>query len=98
LIKSFADKTSEDIFHGRFSTKHSRKLPNTLHKRAFLLLHAMNATKDLNDLKIPPDNRLKELKGDRKGIWSLRINDQWRITFHVKKPGEFSDVRIEDYH
>jgi proteic killer suppression protein len=57
----------------------------------------MDATVRLDDLRLPPGNRLKELSGNRAGTWSVRVNDQWRITFKFQN-GEFSDVLIEDYH
>ena len=57
----------------------------------------VDATTDLNDLRIPPGNRLEELKEDRKGQYSIRINDQWRICF-VWKNGDAYDVEIVDYH
>jgi proteic killer suppression protein len=57
----------------------------------------MDSTARLDDLRVPPGNRLKEFEGDRAGTWSVRINDQWRITFKFQS-GEFKDVLIEDYH
>jgi proteic killer suppression protein len=97
MILNFVDQTTEDIFHGRFGTKSARGVPQTLHRRASLLLQVMDSTARLDDLRVPPGNRLKELEGDRAGTWSVRINDQWRITFKFQS-GEFKDVLIEDYH
>jgi proteic killer suppression protein len=97
MILNFLDQTTEDIFHGRFGTKSARRLPQDTHRRASLMLQVMDATVRLDDLRLPPGNRLKELSGNRAGTWSVRVNDQWRITFKFQN-GEFSDVLIEDYH
>ena len=63
-------------------------------RRKLLVLHN---TKRLEDLKVPPGNRLEPLRGDRKGQWSIRINDQWRICF-VWRDGDAYDVEVVDYH
>jgi len=97
MIKNFADDGTEDIYHGHFNSKAARKIPNQIHRQASMLLHLMDASLSLEDFKSPPGNRLKELSGLRKGTWSVRINDQWRITFKFNH-GEYSDVLIEDYH
>lgn len=57
----------------------------------------LHAAVDVNDLRVPPGNRLKPLTGDRKGAWSVRVNDQWRLCFKWEN-GNAYDVQIEDYH
>jgi proteic killer suppression protein len=80
MIKSFGNKTAEDIYHGSTS-RHARKLPAKLHGKARRLLDQINATLTITFLKVPPGNRLEKLSGNYKGFWSIRINDQWRIIF-----------------
>jgi proteic killer suppression protein len=93
MIKSFACKETQKIFGRHFS----RKLPPNIQKKARLKLLLIDAATNLNDLIIPPGNRLEELKGDRKGQHSIRINNQWRICF-VWKEGDAYHVEITDYH
>ena len=93
MIKSFACKETQKIFERHFS----RKLPPNIQKKARLKLLLIDAATNLNDLIIPPGNRLEELKGDRKGQHSIRINNQWRICF-VWKEGDAYHVEITDYH
>lgn len=93
MLKSFRDKETEKIFERRFSTKFPKNIQH-LARRKLVMLHA---TPELNALRIPPGNRLKALKGDRKGRHSIRINDQWRICFKWKV-GDAYDVEITDYH
>lgn len=97
VIKSFADRGTEDVFDGDVNTKQARKFPRDILRRAVLLLDVINNTSDLNALRVPPGNRLKELEPPRKDTCSVRINDQWRITFKFND-GDFFDVKIEDYH
>jgi proteic killer suppression protein len=85
MIKSFNDKESEKIFNGLVS----RKLPPGIQARVFSKLAAIHAANIIEDLKIPSSNHLEVLKGDRKGQYSIRINDQYRICFH------WNDNRIE---
>lgn len=97
MILSFADDATEDIFHG-INTKHTRKkLDPTLHDIAGRKLDMLDAAIDLNDLRVPPANRLEALKGDLKGKFSIRINDQYRIVFSWVPRGA-KDVEIIDYH
>jgi proteic killer suppression protein len=96
MIKSFKDKTAQDIFDG-LNSKAARRLPNELHKKAGRLLDLMNGTSRLDDLKIPPGNRLEALSGDLKGFHSVRINNQWRIIFRWSD-GNAEEVEIVDYH
>ncbi|HTT85066.1 MAG TPA: type II toxin-antitoxin system RelE/ParE family toxin [Rhizomicrobium sp.] len=93
MIRSFEDKETERIWHGQ----HSRTFPGDIQDRALRKLRQLNASLTLDDLRNPPGNRLEALKGDRKGQWSIRINDQWRICFRWND-GEARDVEIADYH
>ena len=93
MIKSFKDKESEKIFYRAWS----HKLPGDIHLVALRKLLMLDAAKTLNDLKIPPGNRLEALKKERKGQHSIRINDQWRICF-IWKDGDAYNVEITDYH
>ncbi len=96
MIQSFASKTAEDIYHGE-STRDARKIPQGLWKIAGRKLDMLNAAVQLRDLKVPPGNRLEELKGKERGKRSIRINDQYRIIF-VFKDGNAYEVEIDDYH
>ncbi len=93
MIKSFADKRTAAIFAGYVI----RDLPAQIQKRARAKLLAVDAASQLDDLRIPPGNRLEALRGDRKGQHSVRVNDQWRICF-AWQDGEAWDVEIDDYH
>jgi proteic killer suppression protein len=93
MIKSFRDKESEKIFDRQLSSK----LPQNIQRVARKKLVILDAAIELNDLRIPPGNRLEVLKGDRKGQHSIRINDQWRVCF-VWSDGDAYDVEITDYH
>jgi proteic killer suppression protein len=93
MIKSFADRETESIWSGR----RSRRLPIEIQAIALRKLRLINAANNLNDLRIPPENRLEMLKGNRSGQHSIRINDQWRICF-MWQEGEVHNVEIADYH
>jgi len=93
MIKSFADKRTAAIFAGYVV----RGLPAQIQKRARAKILAVDAASQLDDLRIPPGNRLEALRGDRKGQHSVRVNDQWRICF-ARREGEAWDVAIDDYH
>ena len=80
-----------------FGLQRSRKLPPDLQQVAVRKLRMLDAAVTLEDLTIPPANRLEKLKGDRKGQWSIRINDQWRICFVWREANAY-DVEIVDYH
>ena len=75
----------------------SRRLPSDLHRRAFKKLAILNAAVALENLKVPPGNALEALRGDRKGQYSIRINDQYRICFQWRDGNAF-EVEIADYH
>ena len=93
MIRGFADKEAERIWHGR----PSRRLPGDIQPVARRKLRMLNNAATLVDLRMPPANRLEALKGDRRGQHSIRINDQWRICFRWYN-GDALDVEITDYH
>lgn len=93
MIRSFADREAEKLWAGT----PSRKLPPAIQQVARRKLRMLNAAAVLDDLRIPPANRLEALRSDRKGQHSIRINDQWRICFRWKG-GDAHDVEIVDYH
>lgn len=93
MIKSFKSREAEKLFQGRFSSK----LPQAIQRAAAIKLEVINAATVLETLRIPPSNFLEELKGDRKGQYSIRINQQWRICF-IWKGSDAFDVEIVDYH
>jgi toxin HigB-1 len=96
MIASFGDRATEDIFHGRRSARVWRYPPEVV-EAAALKLDSLNAAAALQDLRSPPGNRLKELKGDMRGMHSIRANDQWRLVFRWSE-GDAHDVRLTDYH
>jgi len=93
VIRSFADKEAEKIWRGSAS----RRLPAVIQQVARRKLRMLNSAVTLDDLRIPPANRLEALKGNRKGQHSIRINDQWRVCFRWRD-GDAHDVEIVDYH
>ena len=93
MIKTFSCKETQKIFKRHFS----HKLPQNIQEKARLKLLLIDAATSLNDLRIPPGNRLEELKGNRAGQYSIRINNQWRICFIWEK-GDAYQVEITDYH
>jgi toxin HigB-1 len=93
MIKSFKSKETEQIFHRNYSRKFSKEI-NELSLRK---LRMINRALIINDLKVPPGNRLEKLKGDRAGQYSIRINDQFRICFNWSGQDAFN-VEIVDYH
>ncbi|MDF1850373.1 MAG: type II toxin-antitoxin system RelE/ParE family toxin [Verrucomicrobiales bacterium] len=92
MIQSFADADTEQLFH----EERNRRF-NAIARVALRKLIQMNRAGRLNDLSIPPDNRLEALKGDLAGLHSIRINQQWRIVFRWTDQGP-AEVRIADYH
>jgi toxin HigB-1 len=97
MIQSFADKGTADIFNG-INSKHARKkLDPSLYSVTHRKLDMLDAALNLDDLKIPPANRLEALKGNFKGKYSIRINDQYRIIFAWSIQGP-EQVEIIDYH
>ena len=93
MIKSFADKATEAIFDGW----RVKQLPHEIQGIARRKLKLIDATGKVEELRVPPGNRLELLSGNRAGQWSIRINDQWRICFRWED-GHASDVGIVDYH
>jgi toxin HigB-1 len=93
LIRNFKDRETQKIFE----RQRSRKLPSEIQQVALRKLRMLNRAETLQDLRIPPANRLERLSGDRSSQHSIRINDQWRICF-VWQAGEALDVEIVDYH
>ncbi|MCX6568874.1 MAG: type II toxin-antitoxin system RelE/ParE family toxin [Candidatus Aminicenantes bacterium] len=93
MIVSFRDKETEGIWEGEVSRRFPPDILRTA-KRRLLILHAAIS---LEDLRVPPGNRLHALSGDRKGQWSISINDQWRICFEWRS-GSAANVEITDYH
>lgn len=96
MIVSFADHATEDLFHGTSSSR-ARRFPPTMVEAALEKLDILNAAHTLQDLRSPPGNRLEALRGDLRGLHSIRINNQWRIVFRWKD-AQAHDVRIVDYH
>ena len=96
MIRSFADQIAVDLFR-EHSTRYSRRLPMNLWRGAQRKLKALDVAVRLDDLRIPPGNRLERLRGDRSEQYSIRINDQYRVTFRWKD-GDAHDVGIEDCH
>ncbi len=93
MIRSFRDAETEKVFR----RDPSRRLPPDLQRRAHRKLLVLDAADVLEELRIPPGNRLERLSGDRVGQYSIRINDQWRICFRWNR-GDAFDVEITDYH
>lgn len=93
VIRSFRDKESEKLFR----RERSRAIPGSLMKAALRKLLIMDAAENIEDLRVPPGNRLEKLKGDRAGQHSIRINDQYRICF-AWTDGGADAVEIVDYH
>ena len=93
MIITFSCKETEKIWDGNFS----RRFPSTIQQTARRKLVHINSAISINDLLIPPGNRLEKLSGNLKGFHSVRINDQWRIIFKWKENSAF-DLEIADYH
>jgi proteic killer suppression protein len=93
MIASFRDDATESIWNGVFT----RKLPNQIQAVARRKLRMIANARRLDDLRVPPNNRLEMLSGDRAGQHSIRINDQWRVCF-VWNEGNAERVEICDYH
>ncbi len=93
MIKSFRDKEAERVWNGQVS----RKLPRSIQEVVRRKLRMLNNAAALEDLRIPPANRLEALKGTRRGQHSIRVNQQWRVCFRWSG-GNALDVEIVDYH
>ena len=96
MIRSFDDDCTADLFNGK-NTKAARTVPKDIWSIVGRKLDMVNAAHELRDLQRPPSNRLEALKGEQRGRYSIRVNDQYRLTFRFKG-GSAHDVRCEDYH
>ena len=93
MIQSFADAETEKIFQGFESRRLPQNLQSVMHRKLVMI----HAAAKLEDLRVPPGNRLEALKGDRKGQHSIRVNQQWRVCFRWTESGP-AKVGIVDYH
>ena len=93
MIRSFGDIDTELISMGT----RSKKLPQDIQNVARRKLRMIEAANEINDLRVPPGNRLEQLSGNLEGFWSIWINDQWRVVFEFKNGGA-DNVKITDYH
>jgi len=93
VIKNFKDEETQKIYQ----RQRSRKLPSDIQQVALRKLRMINNSITINDLRVPPANRLEKLSGNRAGQWSIRINDQWRVCFRWEG-SDALDVEITDYH
>jgi len=96
MIATFGDKRTEALYHG-IRHKDLRRVPSEIVNRALRKLDLINAAYDVLDLRSPPGNRLEQLQGDRAGMFSIRVNDQWRIVFRWQD-GNAYELRLVDYH
>jgi proteic killer suppression protein len=95
-VKLFSNKGTADIFDGRSSNDARRVLPEALHRRARILLTVLTNATDVNELRVPPSNRLEKLSGNREGQCSIRVNDRYRICFNWMEGAH--EIEIVDYH
>lgn len=93
VIRTFKDKETQKIF----DRQRSRKLPSNIQQVALRKLRMLNRAETIQDLRVPPANRLERLKGDREGQYSIRVNDRWRVCFDWKD-GDALNVELVDYH
>ena len=96
MIVSFGDRATEDLYHGR-PTSRAQRLPRDVANAALVKMDIINGAAAILDLGAPPGNRLEALKGDLKGLHSIRVNDQWRLVFRWEG-NDAHDVRLMDYH
>ncbi len=93
MIKTFNNDETQKIYQ----RQRSQKLPSDIQQVALRKLRMINNAVTINDLRVPPANRLEKLSGDRAGQWSIRINDQWRVCFRWEGSDAY-DVEVADYH
>ena len=93
MIRSFADADTQRFY----ATGRSRRVPSEIRSRAAMRLTQLDAATRIDDLRLPPSNQLEALKGSRKGQWSIRVNQQWRLCFRFDV-GDAFDVEIADSH
>lgn len=96
MIRSFGDRRTEDLFHGKNSS-HARRIATSIRGTVVRKLDLINSAISLEDLRSPPGNRLEALSGDLRGMHSIRVNEQWRIIFRWTDAGA-EGVQIIDYH
>jgi len=96
MIASFGDRATEDLYHGR-QTPRARRFPHEVVDAALVKMDSLNGAASVLDLRAPLGNRLESLKGDLKGLYSIRVNDQWRLIFRWEG-NDAHDVRLTDYH
>ena len=96
MIESFGNRLAETLFNDK-SSRETRAFPQELRRVARRKLLYLHDAAELKDLRVPPGNRLEALRGNRKGLHSIRINDQWRVVFRWQS-GQAMDVEIVDYH
>ncbi|MBL8803161.1 MAG: type II toxin-antitoxin system RelE/ParE family toxin [Planctomycetes bacterium] len=96
MIQSFGDAATEALFHG-VSDRRTRSLPKDMVKVALRKLDMLNAAAEVQDLRVPPGNRLEALRGDFRGLHSIRVNEPWRLVFQWTDAGPAS-VRLVDDH
>lgn len=94
MIKHFADKETQKVYHQEFS----KKLPQSIQKVALRKLIMLDNASNLNDLRVPLANHLEQLAGNRKGQYSIKINAQYRLCFSIENQNDFVNVEIVDYH
>ena len=93
MVESYKDKETRKVWNETYSKRFLKDIQR-IGLRKLILIHR---AKDINDLRVPPGNRLEQLSGDRKGQYSIRINEQWRVCFFWNN-GAASEVEIADYH
>ncbi len=96
MIRSFGDRLTEDLYHGR-SNKRALRLDGGLVRATLRKLDMVDAAARMDDLRVPPGNRLEALRGDLSGMHSIQVDDQWRIVFRWSDGGA-DEVRLMDYH
>ena len=96
MIASFGDRATEDLYHGR-ATSRARRFPRDVAEAALVKMDSLNGAAAMLDLRSPPGNRLEALKGDLIGCHSIRVNDQWRLVFRWQDD-DAHEVRLTDYH
>ncbi|MDH5640591.1 MAG: type II toxin-antitoxin system RelE/ParE family toxin [Nitrospira sp.] len=93
MIKTFADRHTEELYN----TGTAKRFPSDIWRRARRRLEYIDLSVRVDDLKVPPSNRLHKLERDRRGQYSISVNDQWRICFRFEE-GDAYDVELTDYH
>jgi proteic killer suppression protein len=93
VIQSFKDKETKKIFNGEYS----KKFPSEIQQRARRKIDSLDWAERISDLLVPPSNRLEQLSGNRKGQWSIRVNDQYRICFEWNG-NKAENIELTDYH